>query len=209
MQIEPMGEEAFILRKLPVSPYRLAEKLNWLKPAGLIEATACYETVALYVDPGTFVLESLRFDVSDGPQESVSHQIPVCFALGEDLESTASSLSLTVENLIDSFCAQPYRCFAIGFCPGFPYLGYLPKELQGVDRLPAPRLKVPAGSVAITRDQSGIYPSDHAGGWRILGRTPLTLVDASSDYFPILAGHQVSFAPIDRDEFEARRGERL
>ena len=209
MRIEPLGDEAYILRDLEVPPYRLAEYLNNLRPPGLVEATASYHTVGLYVDPNLFDPSILDVEVGLLPTSQVIHEIPVCFEMGEDLESAAVALQLDQARLIELFCGQTYTCFAIGFSPGFPYLGYLPPELQGLDRLPSPRLKVPAGSVAVTGDQAGIYPSDHAGGWQILGRTPLTLVDERTDYFPISAGHQVRFAPINRDEFEARRGKRL
>ena len=79
-----------------------------------------------------------------------------------------------------------YTVYAIGFCPGFPYLGYLPDELAGVPRLPAPRLRVEEGSVGLTGRQTGIYTEVRPGGWNIVGRTPLRLVDVACEYFPFL-----------------------
>ena len=78
--------------------------------------------------------------------------------------------------------------YAIGFVPGFPYLGYLPAELCGVGRLPSPRLRVEPGSVGLTGRQTGVYPLPRPAGWNILGRTPLTLVDVADGYFPIRVG---------------------
>ena len=68
------------------------------------------------------------------------------------------------------------RDVAIGFSPGFPYMGYLPSELCGVPRLESPRLRVEPGSVALTGRQTGIYTETRPGGWNLIGRTPLQLV---------------------------------
>ena len=102
-----------------------------------------------------------------------------------------------------------YDVFAIGFQPGFPYAGYLPVPLSGLPRRDAPRVRVPAGSVAIAGRQTGIYPTESPGGWHLLGRTPLCIVDLDDGYFPIRAGDRVRFRSIPAEEFEARRHERL
>ena len=102
-----------------------------------------------------------------------------------------------------------YDVFAIGFLPGFPYAGYLPPALTGLPRRESPRLRVPAGSVAIAGRQTGIYPGESPGGWHLLGRTPLCIVDLDEGYFPIRAGDRIRFQPISAAEFEARRHERL
>ena len=99
--------------------------------------------------------------------------------------------------------------YAIGFVPGFPYLGYLPAELCGVGRLPSPRLRVEPGSVGLTGKQTGIYPLPRPGGWNILGRTPLTLVDVADGYFPLRVGDRVRFSRIDEAEYHRREGERI
>lgn len=209
MRIEPLGDSAFILREIDSSPAALAEHLRNAKVPGLLEANASYQTVGLYVDPLLFEIASLEVDFQVSEKETVHHTIPVCFELGEDLSSCADELSLSSKDLTDMFCSQAYRCFAVGFCPGFPYLGYLPPRLSGLERLSSPRAIVPAGSVAVARDQVGIYPMNHPGGWRILGRTPLTISNTEADYYPISAGHEIRFIPVSRDEFETRRGQRL
>ncbi len=99
--------------------------------------------------------------------------------------------------------------YAIGFCPGFPYLGYLAQALSGVPRLDQPRPKVDAGSVGITGRQTGIYTEARPGGWNIIGRTPLELVNVADSYFPLKAGDRVRFRRIDALEFEQFRGQRL
>src|SRR5262249_36917395 len=98
---------------------------------------------------------------------------------------------------------------AIGFSPGFPYLGYLPTALCGVPRLTAPRLHVEPGSVGLTGRQTGIYPEARPGGWNLIGRTPLVLVDVVDGYFPLRTGDRVRFARNAEGEFRGRAGQRL
>jgi inhibitor of KinA len=92
--------------------------------------------------------------------------------------------------------------------PGFPYLGYLPAELCGVGRLPSPRTRVEPGSVGLTGRQTGIYPLPRPGGWNLIGRTPLTIVDVAAGFFPLRVGDRVQFARIDEKRFAELEGER-
>ena len=85
-----------------------------------------------------------------------------------------------------------YTVYAIGFCPGFPYLGYLPPRCAGC-RGWSPRLRVEAGSVGLTGRQTGIYTEARPGGWNLVGRTPLELVDVADGYFPLRTGDRVRF----------------
>ena len=94
-----------------------------------------------------------------------------------DLERVAEHLRLTVAEVIALHSSCDYTVHAIGFAPGFPYLGYLPPPLCGVPRLPAPRLRVEPGSIGLTGRQTGIYPLARPGGWNLIGRTPLVLVE--------------------------------
>ena len=155
-------------------------------------------------DPATVSLPS-KFEAP----EPRHHQIPVCYALGEDLVETAQRLQITSEQLAELHASTEYTCYAVGFCPGFGYLGHLPDPLNGVPRRSKPRTRVEPGSVGITGSQTGIYPLPRPGGWALIGRTPLTLVDVADAYFPIQAGDTVRFFAIPVEEFEARQGERL
>ena len=95
----------------------------------------------------------------------------------------------------------------IGFAPGFPYLSGLDPALA-LPRLATPRTRVPAGSVAIGGAQTGIYPRESPGGWRLLGRTPLRLFDPQRDPPSLLApGDRVRFVAIDADRFTQLEGE--
>jgi inhibitor of KinA len=137
------------------------------------------------------------------------HSIPCAYGRQLDLERVARHTGLSPEEVIALHTATEYVVYAIGFCPGFPYLGYLPPPLCGVPRLETPRLRVPAGSVGLTGRQTGIYTLERPGGWNLIGRTPLQLVDVAAGYFPLRTGDRVRFTAIDEDEFRRLEGKRL
>jgi inhibitor of KinA len=121
----------------------------------------------------------------------------------------AGHLQLASEEIVSLHSAYEFRVYAIGFCPGFPYLGYLPPKLCGLPRLPSPRFALEPGSVGLTGRQTGIYPLVRPGGWHIIGRTPLELVNVADGYFPLQVGDRIRFRTIDRDEYESLKGKRL
>jgi inhibitor of KinA len=121
----------------------------------------------------------------------------------------ARHIGQTTDDVIRLHTAGEYTVYAIGFCPGFPYLGYLPMELCGVPRLETPRLKVEPGSVGLTGRQTGIYTEARPGGWNLVGRTPLELVHFTDGYFPLRTGDKVHFERIDEAEFDRLCGKRL
>jgi inhibitor of KinA len=95
-----------------------------------------------------------------------------------------------------------YRVYLLGFTPGFPYLGGMSPRIA-TPRLDEPRLQVPAGSVAIGGNQTGIYPTESAGGWRLIGRTPLKLFDLGREApFLLNVGDSVHFRAITTEEFQ-------
>jgi len=100
-----------------------------------------------------------------------------------------------------------YTVFALGFIPGFAYLGWLPNLLSGLPRREVPRTAVPAGSVAIAEKQTGVYPSSVPGGWHLIGRTPCQIARPESGYFPLQSGDSVSFRAINAAEFLALEGQ--
>ena len=144
-----------------------------------------------------------------------SIEIPVCYGgdFGPDLAALAASHNLTPEQVIQAHASASYRVCFLGFVPGFAYLAGLPDALA-TPRLPAPRRQIPAGSVGIAGQQTGVYPFATPGGWRIIGRTPLQLfiaergarvravLAARPERMSLLAiGDRVRFVPISRDQF--------
>jgi inhibitor of KinA len=126
-----------------------------------------------------------------------------------DLGTVAAHTGRSAEEIIHLHAATEYTVYAIGFCPGFPYLGYLPPELCGVPRLETARLRVEPGSVGLAGRQTGIYTEARPGGWNLIGRTPLVLVDVADGYFPLRTGDRVCFERIDEAAFRQLAGERL
>jgi KipI family sensor histidine kinase inhibitor len=115
---------------------------------------------------------------------------------GPDLIELASLRGLTPERVIELHTSATYLVYFMGFVPGFAYLGGLPEELA-TPRLESPRKKVPKGSVAIGGAQTGIYPFETPGGWRLIGRTPLDIFDPDSAELSCLRlGDLVRFSPI-------------
>ncbi|SMF83206.1 inhibitor of KinA [Paenibacillus uliginis N3/975] len=134
--------------------------------------------------------------------------IPVCYEeeYGPDLEVVATINELTPEEVIHIHTGQDYLIYALGFTPGFPYVGGVSEQISA-PRKSTPRLKVPSGSVGIAGNQTGIYPIETPGGWQIIGRTPLALF-LPEQYPPTLleGGQYIRFRRIDREEFSFLRG---
>ena len=126
-----------------------------------------------------------------------------------DLPRVCAATGRSADEVIRLHTATTYTVYAIGFVPGFPYLGYLPTELCGVGRLPSPRVRVEPGSVGLTGRQTGVYPLARPGGWNLIGRTPLTIVDVADGFFPLRVGDAVRFERIDETRYRELEGERL
>jgi KipI family sensor histidine kinase inhibitor len=127
-------------------------------------------------------------------------EIPVAYGgeAGPDLESAAAELGMTPTQLAQRHAAGEYTVAMIGFAPGFPYLLGLDPALA-LPRLPTPRTAVPAGSVGIGGAQTGIYPRESPGGWRVIGCTPLALFDPAREPPALLApGDRVRFVRVER-----------
>ena len=138
-----------------------------------------------------------------------SISIPVYYGteVGLDLEELAKIKNLSIEEIISLHVNKEYFVYAIGFSPGFPYMGEV-DEVLATPRLANPRSKVPKGSVGIADKQTAIYPQLSPGGWQILGRTPIEMFDTSYDGFSYLkVGDRVKFRSILKDEFRELGGE--
>ena len=214
--LEPLGDQGVLARFAAEG-----EALDWaarvrqLNPDWLLDVVGAYSTVAVFHDRDRISLgELLRalesLDARTGAAiPGASHVIPCCYDLGPDLERIARHTGLPRDEVVRLHSSAEYTVYAIGFCPGFPYLGYLPTPLCGVPRLESPRLRVEPGGVGLTGRQTGIYTEPRPGGWNLVGRTPLTLVDVAAGYFPLRTGDRVRFSPIDEVEYRRLEGRRL
>ena len=215
----PLGDQA-ALAYFPdeAAAFRFAAAVRRANDAWLVDVVQAYTSVAVFYDLGrtgfatvaarlTDVDASAAFD--QVAPETRLHRIPCCYEMQLDLALVAEQTGLTGDEVIRQHAGTEYTVYAIGFCPGFPYLGYLPEMLAGVPRLSAPRLRVEAGSVGLTGRQTGIYTEARPGGWHIIGRTPLELVNVADGYFPLRTGDRVQFERIDESDYRRLQRERL
>lgn len=216
MTLVPLGDQAWLVRCADErAAIRLANAIRVEAPFWLDDVLPAYATVGVYYDNrrvsrGAVEAWLKAFKPSSVPATpGRSIKIPVCYEQGPDLPFAAELLKRSEDELIRLHLKTEYTVYAIGFVPGFPYLGYLPNELTGVPRLATPRTRVEPGSVGITGRQTGIYPLSRPGGWPLIGRTPLTIVDPDEGFFPISVGDRIRFERIDDSEFRKRFGERL
>jgi inhibitor of KinA len=214
--LKPLGDQA-VLAYLPdeAAAVRLAAAVRAAGFTWLVDVVPAYATVGVYFDPARANLRAVREALSrvkPVAAEAVagrSHVIPCCYEMQLDLARVTEHTGLTAEQVIAEHTAAEYTVYAIGFCPGFPYLGYLPPKLTGVPRLASPRLRVEPGSVGLTGRQTGLYPLARPGGWDLIGRTPLELVNVEDGYFPLRVGDKVRFRRIDEAEYRRLDGQRL
>ena len=126
---------------------------------------------------------------------------------GPDLEALAERAGIGVDAVIELHRQREYRVYAIGFAPGFAYLGEVDERIAA-PRLSTPRLKVPRGAVAIADRQTAVYPAVSPGGWNLIGLCPTRMFDPAADpTMPVDVGDRVRFEAIDRAEFLDRGGE--
>jgi len=202
-KVEALGDRAVLVTcRDELSAQQLAAAVKEKQWPGVLDLVVAYHSLAVHVDttllPVSKLLQQLgRVKLKNIESVGKLHLIPCCYEMGEDLEMVAQELGMSKEEVITQHSETMFTIYAIGFSPGFPYLGWLPKTLQGIARRTEPRLKVPAGSVAIVGKQSCVYPQPTPGGWALIGRTPMKLVDLQTSYFPMAVGDQVKFERIE------------
>lgn len=211
--IEPQGDSALLVRfgnqidpDLNQQVHALFRELKNDPKDGFIEAIPGYCTLLISYDPlitGYEVIEewvktAITKSTNFSPPIKKTIEVPVLYGgeFGPDLEDVAKLHNLSVEEVIHIHSHESYTVYFIGFLPGFPYMGSLDPKLE-TPRLEIPRLDIKAGSVGIAGRQTGIYPLDSPGGWRIIGWTPLNLFDPRKDpparFSP---GDNVKFLPL-------------
>jgi len=163
-----------------------------------------YDPLQMHFDELKLQVERLLQHVTIDTTAAEVVEIPVCYggSFGPDLQDVAEHAGVSEEKVIELHSSVDYLIYMLGFTPGFPYLGGLPKEIA-CPRLSSPRTAVPIGSVGIAETQTGVYPLETPGGWRLIGRTPLKLFDPKLEQ-PVLlkAGDYLRFKPISLADYE-------
>ena len=187
----------------------LNHQLLALNLPGIESTTPSYISLLIIFDPSVIASNRLASILTDLLECTGVHlaaessglmttawRLPTLFVGERDEDAIAlqNELGLSWDRIVETFCEVSYRVNALGFLPGFTYLGGLPEELH-CRRLATPRVRIPSSSVAIAGQQAGIYPMDSPGGWRILGRLPFAIFDQTRES-PAL------FSPNDRITFE-------
>jgi KipI family sensor histidine kinase inhibitor len=213
-KVHPLGDAALLVelgqRVDTALNSRAIALAKALRPRnGVREVVPGYATVTVHYDPDRTSLRALTRAVEQlvehRPRAAPSgrlHRIPVVYD-GPDIELTAQALGLTLEELVQLHTEPTYRCFMIGFTPGWAYLGPLPERLR-LARRQVPRTAVPAGVVAIAGAQTGIYPLPTPGGWHLIGRTsvPMFLPDANPPCL-LQTGDRIRFFAVPETELPA------
>jgi len=193
VRLRPVGERGLLVEVEDLETvHRLHAALRELDPPGVVELVPGYRTVLIVADPAeAAVLDDLATRLPElelPPAEAVAGEtveIPVSYD-GEDLPEVASLTGLEAEEVVRRHTAPEYTVAFLGFSPGFPYLVGLDPALE-VPRRDTPRTSIPAGSVGLAGNQTGIYPTASPGGWQLIGRTEVTLFDPARDPPALLA----------------------
>lgn len=230
LSFSPLGDRALVLEvgnrvdaATTACIRALADYLAGLDLPGVVDFVPALTSIGIHYDPeqwhdeaGTRTpyellvarLQSVLPDLATlEMSEGTLHEVPVCYEpeFAEDLPALASAQGLSRDELVQIHSRATYTVYMIGFAPGFAYLGPLDQRLM-TPRRQTPRARVPAGSVAVANEYTGIYPAPLPGGWHIIGRTPLQLFDPANERPSLLgAGDRVKFVPINATEFRNLR----
>jgi inhibitor of KinA len=215
----PLGDSALLVEfgnainlEINHKVIALNEAIMRAKIQGVEELVPTYCSLLVRYDPLKTTYEQLVFCIKDIEKTldrvsiriaSKKITIPVVYGgeYGPDLGYVAECRGLSEEQVVKLHSEKEYTVYMIGFVAGFPYLGEVSDEIA-TPRLETPRLKVPAGSVGIAEKQTGIYPCEAPGGWRIIGRTPIKLFNPLQQPPALLKpGDKVKFKPISIEEF--------
>jgi KipI family sensor histidine kinase inhibitor len=220
MIISPAGDSAVwvefgneISLALNNRVHSLAKSLTEKPLRGVLDMVPAYASLLLCYDPMVISGKRLAAVLASRAKKNPGTEqgqgkvagIPVCYEdpFAPDMEAVCAHTGFSREEVIARHTAPLYRIYMLGFLPGFPYLGGLDPALE-TPRLETPRTKIPAGSVGIGGAQTGIYPLESPGGWRIIGRMPLKPYDPDrAEPFLYGAGDSIRFYPVNRDQYES------
>lgn len=187
----------------------------------ILDSVPAYSSLLIYYDVLSISYEELAEKIENlwinkqsllqdnASQKTTLHQIPTFYGkeVGLDLEELALSKNISIQQIAEIHSSLIYKVFAIGFRPGFAYLGSL-KETISFPRRKIPRIAIPKGSIAIAHKQTAIYPNKGPGGWNIIGKTYIDMVDFQKENPCLLqVGDKVQFRSITKEEFLSQGGE--
>lgn len=192
--------------------YKCLKNLN---DKGLIEIIPSYTSIFINFDIFKYDFSSLKQKIISSIDLSIKNEIneeiitiDVYYGIevAFDLENISKQTKLSINEIITLHSNKLYDVYAIGFLPGFAYLGNVDKQIA-IPRLSSPRKIIPKGSLAIANTQTAIYPQDSPGGWNIIGKTAMQLFDKNlSTLSPLHVGNKIKFNSITKEKFLAQGG---
>lgn len=224
MELHSAGENAMMLYLGQDASPRVAARVQAAAQAieaalgsDLVDLVPSYASVLILYDPmvtdhlsvGQRVHAALADLASSPATGGRSVTLPVYYATeaGADLAALAERAGLSIDEVIGLHSEPEYRVYAIGFAPGFAYLGQVDERIAA-PRLATPRLRVPRGAVAIADRQTAVYPAVSPGGWNLIGRCPVRMFDpVATPCMPVAVGDRVRFEPVSRERFLALGGD--
>ncbi|WP_239985584.1 5-oxoprolinase subunit B family protein [Marinobacter salexigens] len=195
----------------------LSQRCEQIFGDALIDLVPSYTTLLVVFDPLALSPSQSRAMIcqiladlqpEDAVQDGQSHELPTWYdiSVGPELPRVAEHAGLAVSEVIEAHSQRTYRVFALGFAPGFAFMGLVDPHLE-CPRLETPRQRVPVGSVALAGRQTAAYPTETPGGWNLLGRTSARLFDRKREGFSLLrVGDRVRFVSVSRETFEREGG---
>ena len=188
-----------------------AQRLHEVFGAALLDLVPSYTTLLLHYDIEQLDDDQARAKIAQAlhdlqpasDRQARELRIPVWYhpSVGPELEALAERSGLGIDGVIALHSQHSYQVFALGFAPGFAFMGLVDERLAS-PRLATPRQRVPAGSLGIADRQTAIYPAVSPGGWNLIGRSPTRLFDRELDGYSLCRpGDRVRFVPIEREEF--------
>jgi KipI family sensor histidine kinase inhibitor len=181
------------------------------RPIGLLDLVPTYRSLLVSYDPRMTTFDALRSRLDELQEELAAVpappprlvEIPTAYGgdFGPDLPFVAGHAGLSEDDVVRIHAGADYLVYMMGFSPGFTYLGGMSERIA-TPRLKTPRTAIPAGSVGIAQQQTGIYPVESPGGWQLIGRTPVTLFDPTRRPPVVVeAGDSIRFVPVTRDKY--------
>ena len=199
-------------RKVSAQVLALSERVEGAGIPGVVETVPTFRSLMIHYDPCVTSQARVRMALTPiletiGDAEIKTGRLwvlPTCYdsEFGIDLAETAERTGLKVPDVIELFSGTTFHLYMLGFLPGHPYMGDVPKVLD-LPRRASPRVRVVPGSIATAIGLAVIYPLETPGGWHILGRTPVRVYDRRRDPAVFFAPNdQLRFPPISRAEHD-------